>query len=360
MRVLELLDRLIAFPTVSSESNLALIDWAEAHLEACGFAVTRVPSPCGEKAGLIANRGGAGGVVLSGHTDVVPAAGQAWTRDPFKLTREGDRLFGRGTTDMKGFVACALALAEQPAEGQGPLSLVLSWDEEVGCRGIPHMIPHLEAALGPQALCVVGEPTSLVMATGHKGKAAYRAVSHGEAGHSAMAPQFRNALHGACDLVANLRAEQARLMKDGAQDAGYDVPCSTLHVGKMQGGTALNIVPDRATVDWEIRHLAAETPDEIVPRVMAGLEHIALEQVFAYPGLDTDPDLPALKTLRGLARGLGKVSYGTEAGVFEPTGIPTVVCGPGDMAQGHQPDEFIELDQLAGCMEMLEALVARA
>ena len=205
----------------------------------------------------------------------------------------------------------------------------------------------------------VGEPTSLVMATGHKGKAAYRAVSHGESGHSAMAPQFRNALHGACDLVANIRAEQARLMQEGAQDAGYDVPCSTLHVGKLQGGTALNIVPDRAIVDWEIRHLAAETPDEIVPRVMSGLEHVELGQVFAYPGLDTDPDLPALAKLRGLSRGLCKVSYGTEAGVFAPTGIPTVVCGPGDMAQGHQPDEFIELDQLAGCMEMLEALVAR-
>lgn len=359
MRVLELLDRLIAFPTVSSESNLALIDWAQAHLEGCGFEVTRVPSPCGEKAGLIANRGGAGGVVLSGHTDVVPAEGQSWTRDPFKLTRDGARLYGRGTTDMKGFVACALALAEQPAAAQGPVSIVLSWDEEVGCRGIPEMIPHLAAALGPQSLCVVGEPTSLVMATGHKGKAAYRATCHGEAGHSAMAPQFRNALHGACDLVANIRAEQARLMRDGAQDAGYDVPCTTLHVGKMQGGTALNIVPDRATVDWEIRHLAAETPDEIVPRVMAGLAHVELEQVFAYPGLDTDPDLPALAKLRGLARGVGKVSYGTEAGVFAPTGIPTVVCGPGDMAQGHQPDEFIELDQLTGCMEMLEALVAR-
>ena len=212
MRVLELLDRLIAFPTVSSQSNLDLIDWTQAHLEACGFAVTRVPSPCGEKAGLIANRGGAGGVVLSGHTDVVPAEGQPWGRDPFRLTREGARLFGRGTTDMKGFVACALALAEQPAEAQGPVSIVLSWDEEVGCRGIPHMIPHLEAALGPQALCVVGEPTSLVMATGHKGKAAYRAVSHGKAGHSAMAPQFRNALHGACDLVAKIRAEQESRM----------------------------------------------------------------------------------------------------------------------------------------------------
>ncbi|NVK62587.1 MAG: acetylornithine deacetylase [Rhodobacteraceae bacterium] len=358
MRVLELLDRLIAFPTVSSDSNLALVDWAQAQLAGAGFEVTRVPSSCGEKAGLIARRGGDGGLVLSAHTDVVPARGQAWTRDPFALAREGDRLFGRGTTDMKGFVACCLALAEELPESAGPLAIVLSWDEEVGCRGIPQMMPAVRELLPDPALCVVGEPTSLVMATGHKGKAAYRATCRGEAGHSAMAPRFRNALHVACDLVAAVRAEQARLMAEGAQDPGYDVPCSTLHVGTLHGGTALNIVPDRAEVAFEIRHLASETPEAILPRVMAGLEDVELEQTIAYPGLDTDPEQPALVRLRGLAQGSGKVSYGTEAGYFAAAGIPTVVWGPGDMAQGHQPDEFIELSQLVDCMEALRRLVA--
>ncbi len=355
MRVLELLDRLIAFPTVSKDSNLALIDWAQTHLVACGFDVTRVPSPCGHKAGLVANRGGSGGTILSAHVDVVPTQGQPWTRDPFAMTREGTRLYGRGTTDMKGFVACALTLAEDMPADAGPVSIVLSWDEELGCIGIPHMMDAVRA-LGPQNLCVVGEPTSLRMATGHKGKIAWRGVCSGQAGHSAMAPMFRNALHGACDLVSALRREQAALIADGAQDNGYDVPCSTLHVGVLRGGTALNIVPDSAEVLFEARHLAVDDPADLLARVMDGLTGIEVSRTFAYPGLDADPDAPALSRIRALSRGLIKVSYGTEAGFFAPM-LPTVVCGPGDMAQGHQPDEFIDIEQLTRCVDMLRALV---
>lgn len=355
MPMLDLLDRLIGFPTVSRDSNLALIDWAQALLVDAGFDVTRIPSPCGHKAGLVANRGGTGGTILSAHVDVVPTEGQPWTRDPFALTREGTRLYGRGTTDMKGFVACALALAQDLPPGAGPVSIVLSWDEELGCVGIPHMMDAVRA-LGPQKLCVVGEPTSLRMATGHKGKIAWRALCSGEAGHSAMAPMYRNALHGACDLVAALRREQAALIDHGATEDGYDVPTSTLHVGVLRGGTALNIVPDSAEVLFEARHLAADAPADLLARVMDGLDGIEVTKTFAYPGLAAHPDDAALAQVRALSRGLTKVSYGTEAGFFAPL-LPTVVCGPGDMAQGHQPDEFIELSQLTGCMDMLRALV---
>ncbi|MDO6584335.1 acetylornithine deacetylase [Salipiger sp. 1_MG-2023] len=355
MRMLDILDTLIGFPTVSKDSNLALIDWAQGLLATAGFDVVRVPSPCGQKAGLVANRGGSGGTILSAHVDVVPTEGQPWTRDPFALSREGDRFYGRGTTDMKGFVACVLALAEELPANAGPVSIVLSWDEELGCIGIPHMMDAVRA-LGPQKLCVVGEPTSLKMATGHKGKVAWRGLCSGEAGHSAMAPMYRNALHGACDLVAALRREQAALLQDGAKEDGYDVPCSTLHVGVLRGGTALNIVPDSAEVLFEARHLASDAPADLLARVLDGLSGITVSETFAYPGLAADPDDPALAQLRGLSRGLTKVSYGTEAGFFAPL-LPTAVCGPGDMAQGHQPDEFVELEQLTGCLTMLRALV---
>jgi acetylornithine deacetylase len=362
--VLALLDRLVAFRTVAGGSNLDLIDWAQAHLESAGFAVERLASPCGAKAGLLARFGtGDGGRLFSAHTDVVPVEGQAWTGDPFRLRREGDRLLGRGTADMKGFLACLLALADSfgAAPPDRPVLFALSWDEELGCRGIPHMIDRVIPALGRPDLCIVGEPTSLRLAVGHKGKVAYRAACHGEAGHSAMAPRFANAIHLAADLIGALGREQDRLAREGARDPDYDIPFSTVHAGLMRGGTALNIVPDRAEVEFEIRHLAAEDPAAILANIAADVPPgVEIEQVNAYPGLHTDPTHPALDgllTLLGETR-TAKVSFGTEAGFFSALGLPTVVCGPGDMAQGHQPDEFIALDQLVRCSQLLERLVA--
>lgn len=359
MPLLPLLDRLIGFPTVSSQSNLPLIDWAGAQLGAAGFAVTRIPSACGTKAGLLARFGtGPGGMLLAAHTDVVPVEGQDWTVAPFALTRRGARLHGRGTTDMKGFIACVLALAEglrarPPAR---PVMVALSWDEELGCRGIPQMIDRVIPVLGRPELCVVGEPTLLRMATGHKGKASYRAICHGTAGHSALAPRYRNALHPAAELVLALRAAQERLLREGLRDPDQDPPCATVHAGVLRGGVALNVVPDRTELLFEIRHLAQERPEDILASIPVP-EGVEIACTGAYPGLETDPArLGALAQLLPDPAPV-KLAYGTEAGYFAGLGIPTAVCGPGTMDDGHQPDESIAEAELHACLALLERLV---
>ena len=368
MREQDILARLVGFATLTGGPNLDLIDWVQALLTGAGFAVTRVASSDGQKAGLLAKYGtGDGGVLFSAHSDVVPVAGQDWTGDPFTLTRRGDWLVGRGATDMKGFLACVLARAErvQTAPPSYPMSIALSWDEELGCRGIPEMIDHVLPALSRPDLVVVGEPTSLRLCTGHKGKAAYRATCRGEPGHSAMAPQFTNALHLAADLVQTLRAVQARLTETGAREPGYEIGYSTLHVGKLAGGVALNMVPELATVDFEIRHVAADDPAELLAEVIAALpegaaDRIAVDQFNAYPGLAADPSHPALTALATQLDDPApvKVSYGTEAGYFAALGLPTVVCGPGDMADGHQPNESIALGELTRCAALIARLTS--
>ncbi len=376
-QTLEILDRLIAFDTVSARSNLGIIAYIEDFLTTRGFAVTRVPSPCGEKAGLFASIGPDGaGVMLSAHTDVVPVEGQEWTRDPFRLTREGDRLFGRGTTDMKGYLAAMLAVADQAsrAELKEPLKLAISYDEEVGCVGIRHMLPALKSAIGQPRAAFVGEPTEMQVAVGHKGKAALRAVCFGEAGHSALAPTFVNALHLAADFTQGLRALQADLAASSARDAAYDIPYSTVHLGLLQGGRALNIVPDRAELTFEYRHLAADPAEMIEARIRTAAEaaaapfrtqfpgaRIEVEQYNAYPGLDAAADSSIAVLAQKLAQTneTTKVAFGTEAGYFEGLGIPVVVCGPGSMeGQGHKADEYITLDQLTACDAMLARTLA--
>lgn len=370
----EILKTLVAFPTVSAASNLAMADWIQAYLEGLGFLCQRVSSPDGQKVGLLARIGpGDGGVLVSAHMDVVPVEGQPWTRPAFALTTEAGRLYGRGTTDMKGFLASALVAAKAAAKAplQRPFMLSLSYDEEVGCRGIRDMAPHVIPTLGRPDLCIVGEPTSMQIATGHKGKLALRATCHGQAGHSASAPRYLNALQLAARLIVLMADEQDRLMAQGARDADYDVPVSTIHAGRMAGGIALNIVPDQARVEFEIRHLAADDPDAILARIRDGANaickstghpaaRIEIEVTNAYPGLDTDRTGGAVRTLRTLlpdAR-LTKVGFGTEAGFFDALGIPTLVCGPGSMDQGHQPDEYIEQAELDRCDAFLGRVIA--
>lgn len=358
-RVLAILEALIAFPTVSSQSNLALIDWVEALLKDAGFTVTRIAAAEAGKAGLLAKFGeGEGGVLWSAHSDVVPVEGQVWTLPPFALTKAGGRLHGRGTTDMKGFLSCVLAHAETLREKPParPMLIALSWDEEVGVRGIREMIGDVIPVLGRPEICIVGEPTLMRPAIGHKGKASYRAICHGEAGHSALAPKFTNALHLAADLIGALRAEQARLMMEGAQDPDQDPAYSTIHAGVMRGGVALNIVPDRAEVLFEIRHLAAETPDDILVGITARLpEGIEITETGAYPGLGSDPADPSLADC--IARlddpRPVKIAFGTEAGYFAGLGLPTLVCGPGTMDDGHQPDESIAESELQRCLAFI-------
>ncbi len=359
----DILAKLIGFPTITDGPNGALVDWVEDFLRAQGFATWRVASADGVKVGLLAKRGtGEGGLLCAAHSDVVPVAGQNWSQDAFTLGERDGRYIGRGTTDMKGALACVLAVAQslQIEDQRMPLSLVLSWDEEIGCRGIAEMIDAVIPTLGRPDLCIVGEPTSLKLVTGHKGKASYRAVATGEPGHSAMAPQFRNALHPAAELVQAIRDRQAALVAQGARDMRYDPPFSTIHAGVLRGGTALNIVPDRAELLFEIRHLDAETPEAI----LAGLDvprDVTITQTGSYPGLSGDAGHPAIRAFAsGLAQAEpGTVAFGTEAGFFAALGLPTIVWGPGDMRDGHQPDESVAISDLDDCIRILRAFLSR-
>ena len=361
---LTILDRLIAFNTVSENSNLALIGYVESYLRELGFALHRMPDPTGQKAGLYARLGpAADGLLLSAHTDVVPTEGQGWSRDPFRLTREGGRLYGRGTTDMKGFLAAMLALANRASKAdlKEPLKLSVSYDEEVGCLGIARMIGALPDVLGKPRAAIVGEPTEMAVAIGHKGKVGLRAFAHGEAGHSSLAPKLENALYVAADFIGQLRELQNWYAENGARDSDYDISHTTIHVGMIAGGTALNIVPDKAELQFEIRYLADDDLDAILGRIneMAD-ERIDLEQTIAYPGLRTPPAAKVTQLACSLAATsiTTKVAFGTEAGFFDGSGIPTVVCGPGSMeGQGHKPDEFVTVDQMVACHAMMDRIL---
>jgi len=375
-RSTEILDRLIAFDTVSRTPNTALLDYAETELAALGATITRVPYEDGRQ-NLYAVIGPADrpAVILSGHTDVVPVEGQAWTKPPFRLTREDGRLYGRGTADMKGFVAAAMAAAGRAASRTlaQPLALALSCDEEVGCIGVRPLIAMLKDAPVRPALVIVGEPTSLAVATGHKGKTALHATFRGREAHSALAPLGFNALHLAADFIKALVARQTALRETGVRDGDYDVPYTTVHAGKLTGGVALNIVPNRADLDFEIRALAEDDMGEIIEGIRADAAAIVaaaddedaaieIEIRNATVGLATPATSAAVDFVKRLtgANGTIKVAYATEGGLFaEALDAPVVVCGPGSMLQGHRPDEFVTEDDLARCDRMLDALIDR-
>lgn len=377
---LALLHTLIAFPSVSLTPNDALIAHVEALLGAAGIVSTRMPDPQDpRRTNLFASVGpqGPAGVLLSGHTDVVPAAGQPWTSPAFEATVRDGRVYGRGAADMKGFVACAivamLAAARRPL--QRPLQLALSFDEEIGCVGVRHLLQALEGQIPAPMLCIVGEPTLMQIGTGHKGKAAYRAVCCGQAGHSGLAPRFTNAIHMASDLVASLRDVQRELAQSGPREAGYGVPYSTVHVGLIQGGRALNIVPSECELSFEIRNVAQDDPAQILQRALQLLaERVARDAVDpqaplpdihlanSYPSLDTPEDAPAVALLASLLppdTACTKVDYGTEGGLFRQRWreTPVLVCGPGSITVAHKADEYVELSQLAACDRMLAGLL---
>ncbi|TIR21485.1 MAG: acetylornithine deacetylase [Mesorhizobium sp.] len=374
-----ILERLISFPTVSRESNLDLISYVADLLETSGLASQLIHSVDGHKANLFATIGPSDrpGIMLSGHTDVVPVDGQNWTLPPFSMTERDGRLYGRGAADMKGFVASALAACLKAAKMplRTPLHLALSCDEEVGCLGVRDLIDMLSAAPRRPLLCIVGEPTNMQVATGHKGKLAARAVCRGREGHSALAPLALNAIHLGCDFVRALRDEQDRLAREGARDGDYDIPYTTVHVGKINAGVALNIVPNLCVVDFEIRNVAADDATGILDRLRSAAARIAadaasiapeaaidIEITNTYPGLDTPAASEAVAFVKSLtgANSTMKVAFGTEGGLFSrDLGTPAVVCGPGSMAQGHKPDEFVSVEQLRRCDEMLERLLSR-
>ncbi len=375
----DILARLIAFDTVSRNSNMALMDYIISLLADAGVTATLIPNAEGTKANLLATIGpqDRGGVMLSGHTDVVPVEGQNWTRPPFELTTDDGRYYGRGTADMKGFVACALAagLGAARRDLKTPLHLAFSYDEEIGCQGVRSMIDLLRDAPVRPAMCIVGEPTSLQVATGHKGKIALKARCVGREGHSALAPLAMNALHLGCDLVGALREVQAELAAGNVQDSDYDVPYTTVHAAKITGGVALNIVPNLCDVDFEIRNVAQDDPAAILADIRARAamivaavqDHapeadISFDISFSYPGLNTSRSAEVVQFVQSLTGGNStcKVAFGTEGGLFsQDLDIPTVVCGPGSMMQGHKPDEYVDVSQITRCDAMLATLVDR-
>ncbi|WP_288994671.1 acetylornithine deacetylase [uncultured Gemmobacter sp.] len=371
--------RLMEFDTTSAKPNIALMHYVRDLLAGAGIEAMLIPDAGGGKANLFATVGpaGMGGVMLSGHTDVVPVDGQAWTKPPFHLTEEDGRFYGRGAADMKGF--CALAIEAMLKAAQRPLKvplhLALSYDEEIGCMGVRSLVEMLAQAPVKPRFCIVGEPTAMQVATGHKGKVALRATCTGREGHSALAPLALNALHLAADFLGEVRALQARVAASGLRDGDYDVPYTTIHVGKMQGGVQVNIVPNRATLDFEIRSLAGDDPETLIAELRAGAERIVaplraefpeaaitVERLWDYPGLGTPSDAEVVNFVKGLtgANGTIKVAFGTEGGLFSrDVGVPTVICGPGSMAQGHKPDEFVTVEQMERGQAMLEALLVR-
>lgn len=367
---------LIAFPTISRSGNRALVDHVAALFAPTSARIELTDDGADANMWISVGPGDRPGVVLSGHSDVVPVAGQPWTRDPFRLSEHEGRLYGRGSADMKGFVASAiramLIAADRPLAT--PLHLAISFDEEIGCVGVRSLLDRLEARGERPLLVWIGEPTGLEVASGHKGKAAYRADCKGRAAHSALLHTGLNAIHLACDLIAGLRAVQDDLIAAGGHDPAYDPPYSTLHVGTIRGGEALNIVPDACSVEFEIRDVPGDAIADIEARVRARADAIVaaaqsadaaitIRRTNAYPALDTRHP-GALAFARSLSGHNGRdvrLAFGTEGGLFaQRLGVPAVVCGPGSMDQGHKPDEFVTLEQLARCDAMLARLIARA
>ncbi|KWV56627.1 acetylornithine deacetylase [Bradyrhizobium macuxiense] len=378
-RIRKLLADLVAFDTVSDRSNLPLIDYIESYLASLGISGQRIVDETGQKASLWVTIGPAdrAGLVLSGHTDVVPVVGQNWTHNPFELVERDGRLYGRGTTDMKGFVAVCLAMVPDmlAAKLKAPIHLAISYDEEVGCVGVRPMLRELARKPIKPLGAFIGEPTQMQVIIGHKGKHGVRATFRGLARHSSIAPDGVNAIEYAAELITEIRRRAVLLAADAERDSLYDVPHSTLLTSIVHGGAALNIVPDHCVVEFECRGIgiseSREVTDAIIAWATAEIEPrmrqhhpecgIDFEEILDYPALDTPADDPIVTLAKQLSgrNDHAKVAFGTEAGLFvSMAGVPSVVVGPGAIAQAHTPDEFVEMSQLMSCAEFVERLIA--
>ena len=375
----ELLARLVAFDTTSTTSNLALIDFVRNLLDDHGIASLLVPNDDGDRANLYATIGpdDVGGVMLSGHTDVVPTTGQDWSSDPYRLHLGDELLTGRGSCDMKGFIACVLAALPRMSEAAlaMPIHLAFSYDEEIGCVGARQLVGALDGFEVKPRIGLIGEPTDMAMVLGHKGKVSYRVTVTGLSCHSAYISSGVNSVEYAAELIAFIRAMNARVQEQQT-DASYSVPHSTFHVGNISGGTALNIVPRQCQFEFEIRNLPQQDLDTLAHDIkhyasdvlLADMRErypeadIQFEELSYYPGLHTDPAAEVIaytRAINPIDRIGGNVSFGTEAGLFDGVGIQCLVCGPGSIDQAHKPDEFVKRAQLGYCDDMLENLVHR-
>ena len=379
-RTREVLADLVAFPTISSDSNLELIAYAANLLSEAGATLSLTRDETGTKANLFATVGpeGDGGIVLSGHTDVVPADPGEWTSDPFRLTERDGRLFGRGTCDMKGFLAAAIAMAPRFAAAglKRPLHFAFTYDEEVGCLGAQVMLRELQAVGRKPSLCIVGEPTMMKIIEGHKGCCEYTTSFTGLEGHGSMPEHGVNAAEYAARFVMRLLEIGEDLRARAPEDSRFEPPWSTIQIGRMAGGIARNIIAGSCAVEWELRNINTADFDfsherirafvetDLLPRMRAVYPDAAIitETIGEVAGLEPMNRSEAVALVRALTGNEEKaecVSFSTEAGLFQQLGVDTVICGPGSIEQAHKPDEYLTLDQLSQCLAMLERLGGR-
>ena len=380
MNTLEMLERLVGFPTVSSETNLPLIDFVARYLEQFGVKSHVLPSPCGKKANLWATLGPAqdGGLVLSGHTDVVPVQGQPWRTPPFAMQRDAERAYGRGTTDMKGFLACVLAAMPSfvKAPLRTPIHLALTYDEEVGCFGADHLVAEFGRSLPRPAMAIVGEPSNMQAIIGHKGLRAYDTTVQGRDAHSSLAHLGASAVRAAADITTRLY-QMADELALGATSPGMQTPAfSTINVGKLQGGQARNIIARQASAVWEYRFIAGAQEDWAISQINAHIEKTVLprlratapdasvhtEKIAQIPAFYTHADAPVVQLVSQLMGSVttSGVPYAAEAGQFQAAGVSTVICGPGSIEQAHQCDEYIAVSELDLCDAMMARLATWA
>ncbi len=377
-RTLNILKDLIAFDTTSRNSNLAIIEYIQRLLDELKIPHELTFNHEKSKANIFATIGdpSRSGLVLSGHTDVVPVDGQDWASDPFTLEQRDNKLFGRGTCDMKGFIAVCLAMAEsfKLADLPIPIHFAFSYDEEVGCIGVHELIAELSKREVKPLACVVGEPTNMQIVSAHKGMLDKVCTITGCAGHSSLPDQGVNAIASAAKLISFLHQLSEEIKQNGPFDARFTPPHSTIHVGKIEGGVAVNIIPEHCQFEFEIRNIPTQDPVDIA----AKLERFAAEKVLpemqvvstksaiqwhinsVFPGLDTTDDAELIKWMRRALNSknrLGAVSYGTEAGLFSEIGVQTIVCGPGSIEQAHRPDEFVTLSELEACLDFMHASI---
>jgi len=373
-----ILGELVSFDTVSNQSNMALIDFITTYLSRYGIQATLIRDETCTKANLFATIGPSdcGGLMLAGHTDVVPVENQDWATDPFHMEERSKRLYGRGTCDMKGFVAVVLAAVPMLANTglRRPIHLAFTYDEETGCFGGKALARHLEQLEIRPAWCVVGEPTGMAVVNGHKGKLSVDCHVHGAEGHSAYIDKGVNAVEIAAEIVVRLRAIQDQLRYEGPFDNRFDPPFTTTHTGKFQGGIARNIIPKDCRFEFEIRNLPDQDASKVIAEVRTYINDTLLPEMQTVaphseieihiqseiPALVPDDESHILRValqLTGTNRP-EQISFTTEAGLYQGIGVPTIVCGPGHIDQAHKPDEFVALDQISLCGKFLDELIA--
>jgi acetylornithine deacetylase len=374
LKSLDMIRRLVEMPTVSRDSNLALIDYVQSYLRSLGIDSALFFSDDRKKASLHAVIGpkDRAGIMLEGHTDVVPVDGQNWTVDPWKVTEKDGKLFGRGVCDMKGFVAVALAFAPEflCRNLKMPIHYALTFDEEISRVGISKIVDGLGQNAARPAMCIVGEPTEMTVVIAHKGKKSLRCRVRGFEAHSSICPYGVNAIEYASELIAHINQLQREAAATGRRDEAFDVPFTTFNVGVMQGGTALNITAKDCTFQFEFRHLPQDDPERLYAEIQSYAKQtleprmhkvhsdsgFTFEETSSFPALDTPPDAEVVRLAKKLARKNehGKVAFGTEASIIALRGgIPSAVCGPGNIDQAHKPDEFVTVEQFKLCEDFM-------